>query len=472
MKKLIALLLAVMMVLSLVACAAKTEEPAAEEPTAEEPAAEEPAAEEPAAEEPAAEEPAAEEPAASAAGSVYYLNFKPEADAAWQALAASYTEQTGVPVKVVTAASGDYDTTLNAQMGKDGAPTLFNCGNAAALANWDSYCLDLTGTDFANELSTDSFNLYNEAGELKAAGYCYESFGIIVNTALLEEAGHSLDEITDFASLKTVAEDIHARADELGFDAFTASGLDGSSSWRFSGHLANMPLFYEFRDDNVTEQPAEITGAYMDNFRNIWDLYINNAAADPASLTSSTGDEAEAQFGKGEAVFYQNGTWEYSNLVLSDDLGYKMNAEDLAMIPIYCGVDGEADAGLCSGTENCWAVNAQASEEDIQATLDFMYWVVTSDEGTTMLAEQFGSVPFKSAKAPENVFCADANDLVNEGKYTVSWAFNYTPNVDSWRAGVVTALAAYSADQSDANWDEVVSAFVDGWAIEYATVNG
>ena len=47
-----------------------------------------------------------------AKGSVYYLNFKPEADQAWQALAKTYTEKTGVEVKVVTAASGQYDTML------------------------------------------------------------------------------------------------------------------------------------------------------------------------------------------------------------------------------------------------------------------------------------------------------------------------------------------------------------------------
>ncbi len=444
MKKMLALLMAGIMVFSMTACGGSTDSSVADD-TAE---------------------------GTTSTGSVYYLNFKPESDSAWQELAATYTELTGVTVKVVTAASGDYDTTLNAQMGKDGAPTLFNVGTQSALTDWDDYCLDLTDTAFAAELTTDDFNLYNEDGELKAVGYCYESFGIIVNVALLEEAGHSLDEITNFETLMAVAEDIHANAETLGFDAFTSAGLDSSSSWRFSGHLANMFLYYEFEDDGVTEQPATITGAYLDNFRAIWDLYINNSATDASALTSATGDEAEAQFGNGEAVFYQNGTWEYSNLVTSEDLGYLMNAEDLAMIPIYVGVDGEENAGLCSGTENCWAVNSQASEEDIQATLDFLYWVVTSEEGTQMMADEFGAVPFASAIEPENVFCADANALVAEGKYTVTWAFNYTPNVDSWRAGVVSALAAYSANPTDENWEAVVSAAVDGWAIEYITENG
>ena len=403
--------------------------------------------------------------ASAEGGKVYYLNFKPEADAAWQELAKTYTEKTGVQVTVVTAASGTYSQTLTAEMDKSSAaPTLFQCGNLEGLQTWRDYMLNLSGTDFANEMTTSDFNLYGENGELLAAGYCYEAFGIIVNKALLEKAGHKLEEIKDFASLKAVAEDIHARAAELGFDAFTSAGLDGSSSWRFSGHLANMPLYYEFRDDNVTAQPATIKGTYLDNYKAIWDLYTTDSATTGAALLTATGDQAEAEFGEGKAVFYQNGTWEFSNLTAADK--FAMNPDDLAMIPIYCGVDGEDKAGLCCGTENCWAVNKNASEEDIKATLDFMNWVVTSDAGTTMLAEQFGPCPFKNAKTPENVFFAQANEYVANGNYTVTWAFNWTPAVDDWRAAVVDALGKYSTGSG--SWDDVKTAFVEGWAAQYA----
>lgn len=396
-----------------------------------------------------------------ATGSVYYLNFKPESDAAWQALAEEYTAETGVEVKVVTAASGTYSETLTAEMDKSSMPTLFQCGNQAGLDTWGDYCYDLKDTAVYKEMTTDDFNLFGENGEVFCIGYCYESFGIIVNKALLAEAGYELSDITNFESLKAVAEDITARKDELGFAAFSSAGLESSSSWRFSGHLANMPLYYEFRDDGVTSQPATITGAYLDNFKAVWDLYINNSTCTPAELTTKTGDESEAEFGEGKAVFFQNGTWEYANLV--DKFG--MNPDDLAMIPIYCGVDGEENAGLCSGTENCWAVNAKADPEDIQATLDFMYWVVTSESGTKMMAEQFGPCPFKNAAEPENVFFSQANEYVANGNYTVTWAFNYTPNVDAWRAGVVAALTQYSV--GGGSWDDVVTAFVNGWATQY-----
>ena len=395
-------------------------------------------------------------------GSVYYLNFKPEADQAWQALAKTYTEKTGVEVKVVTAASGQYDTMLTSELDKSAPPTMFQVGNQGAVNSYGDFCYPLDNTDVMKEMTTQDFNLKNANGETVSIGYCYEAFGIIVNKALLKQAGYEISDITNFETLKKVADDIHSRAAELGFDAFSSAGLEGSSSWRFSGHLANMPLFYEFRDEGVTSKPATIKGTYLDNYKAIWDLYITDSATTGAALTTATGDASEAEFGQGKAVFYQNGTWEYSNLT-SEKFG--MNADDLTMIPIYCGIEGEEKAGLCTGTENYWSVNKNASEEDIKATLDFLNWVVTSEEGTAMMAEQFGACPFQASKAPSNPFSALANEYVANGCYPVTWAFNYTPAVNDWRAAVVDALGKYTADGG--SWDDVKTAFVEGWATQY-----
>ena len=435
MKKFLALILALVMALSLVACGEKKDDTKTDGD-------------------------------ATATGSVYYLNFKPESENAWQALAKTYTAETGVPVKVVTAASGEYETMLVSEMDKDAAPTLFQC-NEGGVATWGDFCYDLSSTDVYNELVSKDYALKNANGEVISIAYCLETYGIIVNKALLEQAGHSLDEITNFESLKAVADDIHARAAELGFDAFTSAGLDGTSSWRFSGHLANMPLFYEFRDDSVSSKPATIKGTYLDNYKNVWDLYITDSATTGAALLTATGDQAEAEFGQGKAVFYQNGTWEFSNLTSAEK--FAMNPDDLTMIPIYCGVEGEEKAGLCTGTENYWSVNKNAKPEDIQATLDFLKWVVTSDAGTTMMSEQFGACPFKSSKAPSNPFSALANEYVANGCYPVTWAFNFTPAVNDWRAAVVDALSKYTA--GNGSWDDVKTAFVDGWATQYANEN-
>ena len=165
---------------------------------------------------------------ATATGKVYYLNFKPEQDEAWKALAAAYTEETGVPVTVVTAASGTYESTLMADMAKTDAPTLFQVNGPVGLANWKEYCYDLSGSAVYGELTSDNYAL-KEDGAVYGIAYVIESYGLIVNKTLLEKAGYTTDDIKSFDDLKKVAEDITARKAELGFAAFTSAGMDSSS---------------------------------------------------------------------------------------------------------------------------------------------------------------------------------------------------------------------------------------------------
>ncbi|MBQ1190277.1 MAG: ABC transporter substrate-binding protein, partial [Lachnospiraceae bacterium] len=274
----------------------------------------------------------ATEAAPAADGSVYYLNFKPEQDQQWQDLAKAYTEETGVPVTVVTAASGEYETTLMSEMGKSSAPTLFQVNGPVGLANWTDYCYDLAGTDIYNELTSEGFAL-KDGDAVKGIAYVVESYGIITNKSLLEKAGYTVEDIDSFEDLKNVAEDITARKDELGFAAFSSAGMDGSSDWRFKTHLANLPIYFEYQADGIGST-AEIKGTYLDNYKNIWDLYINNSTCEPAELAAKTGDDSRNEFLAGEAVFFQNGSWEYGNLVGEG----KFTDDDLVMIPIYVGV--------------------------------------------------------------------------------------------------------------------------------------
>ena len=394
-------------------------------------------------------------------GQVYYLNFKPEADEAWQKIAKQYTDETGVPVTVITAASGTYEETLSSEIIKDEAPTLFQVNGPVGLANWKDYCYDLKDSSLYNELTSDSYALY-DGDAVAGVAYVIESYGIIVNTKLLEQAGYSVEDIASFDDLKKVAEDITARKDELGFSAFTSAGMDGSSDWRFKTHLANLPIYFEYQDKGIDSTDA-IEGKYLDNYKAIWDLYINNATCAPADLAGKTGDDAENEFAEGQAVFYQNGSWEYANLT---DKG--MTDDELAMIPIYIGAGDEAKQGLCTGTENYWCVNSEASEEDIQATIDFLTWMVTSEAGTKMLSEQIGVIPFKNAADTTNLFVLNDRDYTENGKTPVSWNFTTMPS-EEWKNGVGSALTAYAAGTG--SWDDVVTAFVDGWASEYAAAN-
>ena len=405
---------------------------------------------------------ASTEATTDAAGKVYYLNFKPEQDQAWQDLAKVYTEETGVPVTVVTAASGQYETTLMSEMEKSEAPTLFQVNGPVGLANWKDYCYDLSGSQVYGELTSDSFAL-KDGDAVTSIAYVIETYGIIYNKELLSAAGYTQDDIKGFADLKNVADDIQARKAELGVDgAFTSAGMDGSSDWRFKTHLANLPIYYEYKADGIGSTDA-IKGTYLDNYKQIWDLYITDSTCDPKLLASKTGNDAVAEFTGKKAVFYQNGTWAYGDVKGLGD-------ENLGMLPIYIGVDGEENQGLCTGSENFWCVNNAASEADIQATLDFLYWCVTSDKGTSAMADDMGFViPFKKAKDSTNPLITIANDYVAAGKTSVDWCFSTMPS-EEWKNGVGSALTAYAAGTG--KWDDVVTAFVDGWAKEYKLANG
>lgn len=398
--------------------------------------------------------------AKSDSGKVYYLNFKPEADDAWQALAKEYTKETGVDVTVVTAASNKYEETLMAEMSKSEAPTLFHVNGPVGLKNWKDYAMDLSDTDVYKNLNGDEYAL-KDGDEVKGIAMAVETYGIITNTKLLKEAGYTVDDIQSFDDLKKVAEDITARKDELGFAAFTSAGMDDSSDWRFKTHLSNLPIYFEYQDENETSTDA-IKGTYLDNYKNIFDLYINNSTCDPKELASKTGDDSEAEFINGEAVFFQNGSWEYGNVVGDK----KLSADDVTMIPIYIGVGDEANQGLCTGTENYWCVNKNASEEDIQATLDFMNWCVTSETGTKSMADDMGfTLPFKTAQESTNVFVKEDAEYTEAGLTPVSWNFTTMPS-EEWKNGLGTALTLYAAGSG--SWDDVVSAFVDNWATEKA----
>lgn len=397
-----------------------------------------------------------------AAGKVYYLNFKPEQDEAWQNLAKAYTDETGVPVTVVTAASGQYETTLMSEMEKSEAPTLFQVNGPVGLANWKDYCYDLSGSQVYGELTSDSFAL-KDGSAVAGIAYVVETYGIIYNKILLEKAGYTQDDIKSFDDLKKVADDIQARKAELGVDgAFTSAGMDGSSDWRFKTHLANLPIYYEYKADGIGSTAA-IKGTFLDNYKKIWDLYITDSTCDPKLLASKTGNDAVAEFVDQKAVFYQNGTWAYGDVSSLGD-------ENLGMLPIYIGCDGEENQGLCTGSENYWCVNNTADDADIQATLDFIYWCVSSDKGTSAMADDMGFViPFKKAKDSTNPLIGIAADYVADGKTSVDWCFSTMPS-EEWKNGLGSALTAYAAGTG--NWDAVVTAFVDGWATEYKLANG
>lgn len=236
-------------------------------------------------------------------GKVYYLNFKPESNDEWQKLAKDYTKETGVEVKVQTAASGTYEQTLKSEIAKSEAPTLFQVNGPVGYQNWKSYTDDMTDTEPYKQLINKDVAL-KDGSKVVGVPYAMETYGLIYNKDLLAKYiatdGAKIKDVKDidnFDTLKAVADDIQAKKDQLGVKgAFTSAGFDSSSDWRFKTHLANLPLYYEFKDDNITKQPETVKGTYLPEYKNIFDLYLQDSTTEPTQLSSKTGDDATSEF--------------------------------------------------------------------------------------------------------------------------------------------------------------------------------
>lgn len=406
-------------------------------------------------------------------GKVYFMNFKPEAADQWVALAKKYTDKTGVQVKVQTAASGTYEQTLKSELAKSDAPTIFQVNGPVGYQNWKGYTADLKDTGIYNELNNKDIAL-KDGDKVVGIPYVMETYGIIYNKDLLKKYTElpgakikDAKEINSFDKLKEVSDDMQAKKDQLGIKgAFTSAGFDSSSDWRFKTHLANIPLSYEFKEDGVTTQPETIKGTYLPNFKNIFDLYLKDSTTAPSQLSSKTGDDANSEFALGEAAFYQNGTWAWTDLQKAG-----MKADQVGMLPIYIGAKGEENQGLATGSENYLCINAKASEADQKASKDFLNWVVTSDEGIKALSEDMGfTTPFKTFDKvkSDNPLVEEAVEDSNSGKQQVAWNFTMMPS-EEWKNQLGQAMLAYA--QGNGSWDDVQKAFVDNWKTEYGNAH-
>jgi len=421
---------------------------------------------------------------AKAAG-IYMLNSKPEYDSAWQELAKEYSEKTGIEVRIESADGKQYYQTLESELAAGQAPTIYMLSNPSEAQALDAYIYDLKETSMYSHLTDKSLCIQNQ-GKVAALPYYYSCFGIIYNKQILSDycsldraVINSAEEIRNINTLMEVAIDINNRKEELndefGYDltgAFASSGLDSESSRRFSEQLASLPLYYEFKDDACDLLAGEeaFEGKYLEQFKTVWDMYISTSGADPRNLANGALD-SEMELGTHEAVFYQNGDWEFEALTNPEN-EYFVEEDDLGMLPIFFGISDNTQ-GLSVGSDCFLAVNSKAESTAIDAALDFLDWVITSDEGRLVLTHDMKvSSPydtFTGEYASANAFMKDNDRYLSEGKESLAWSYLATPNAESWRAWVVEALMAYTDGSGD--WADVKSAFVDGWEIQWKAVH-
>lgn len=408
------------------------------------------------------------------AGKVYYLNFKPEVTDVWEEIAKTYTEETGVEVKVVTAAGGNYESTLKSEIAKTDAPTLFQINGPIGYQSWKDYCADLKDSDFYKAMTDPSLAITGEDGGVYGIPYTIEGYGIIYNDAIMQQyfamdgaVAASMDEINSFDKLKAVVEDMQSKKDALGIKGvFASTSLLPGEEWRWQTHTANLPIYQEYQDKNVDDLD-EIEFTYSDEFKNIFDLYINNSTTDPKMLGSKGVNDSMAEFALGQAAMVQNGNWAWSQI--GEVSGNVVEAENVKFLPIYMGLPDEENQGLCIGTENYFCINKQVSEADQKASLDFAYWLINSEKGKDYMSNKLGNIApfstFTDDEKPEDPLAVSLLDYMESGKNTIPWAFTTFPS-QTFKDNFGSGLLEYA--QGTMSWDDVKALVIEQWKVEKA----
>jgi len=412
-------------------------------------------------------------------GSIYYLNFKPEVAEIYGEIAAAYKAETGVTVNVVTAASGSYEQQLKAEIAKADAPTIFQINGPRGYANWKAYCADLRDSALYESLTDKSLAITASDGGVYGIPNVIEGYGIIVNNAILDKyfslenrstSVSDLSEIRSFETLSAVVEDMTAHKEALGIrGVFASTSLSPGEDWRWHTHLANVPLYYEFEDagtDLTGDTVGEISLKYSDNFRRIFDLYLQNSVTDPKLLGSKQVSDAMAEFALGQCAMVQNGNWAWSQIAEIE--GNTVRAEDVSFLPIYIGKEGEESQGLCIGTENFLAINSHATPQKQKLALDFLYWLYASETGKRFVTEKLKFIaPFSTFSAEERPDDPLAQEVIRwmerDDVKTVPWQFTVFPS-QTFKDDFGAALLGYAQGSKD--WSEVTETVVTRWREE------
>ena len=408
---------------------------------------------------------------------VYFLNFKPEiadvyTNVVEPAFEAAYPQY---DLKVVTAASNQYQATLRSELTKSNPPTIFQVNGPVGIAENTSTVASLQDTEFYGLLADKGMALSLD-GNVVAVPYAVEGYGIIYNDAIMKKyfdlpdkavSISSAEEITDFDTLKAVVEDMSKHLDELGIQGvFASTSFMPGSEWRWTTHLVNPALWAEYGDLATAQSAATFEFSASENFKNIFDLYLNNSITAKGMVGSKADADSMAEFALGQVAMVQNGNWAAAQILGTQ--GNVVVDEDIKFLPLYMGLDGEENYGICVGTENYLAFNKNASPEALEGADIFLTWLFSSDEGKDIVTNQLLFItPFASFSAdevPNDPLAKQVNIWMNkDGVSSIPWVFNGIPS-EQWKADFAQAMLEYINGRY--TWDQVTQTAVDAWARE------
>ncbi|WP_422122254.1 ABC transporter substrate-binding protein [Planococcus sp. X10-3] len=387
------------------------------------------------------EENGGEEPNGEAGGEsagITIFQSKVEISEQLEAAAAAYTEESGVPVEVIGTTGDDYSQQLQIRLNNQTGPSIFSLQNAEEAERLSSYLYDLNDMEIVGDIAPDMELMMDD--RLVGIPYGVEGFGIVYNTEMVDPA-----DIQDYDSFVSTLEDFNAE----GINGFGLS----SEAYFLIGHISNYPFSIQDDPQAFMEQltNGEVTLAETEEFQRFGEFMEAIRENTPSPL-STTYDTQVGDFASGQTAMIHQGNWA-AGMLDEFEVDFEVG---MAPFPL------EGNDKLAVGVGSSWAVNAEKEQEEIDAAIEFLNWLHTSDTGKQFIVEDFGFIP-----ALTTIEAGDLDPLSqavleasNSGN-TIPWSHNYYP------ANVVTNDFTPAAESffvnEDMTGDELIENLEAAW---------
>ena len=348
---------------------------------------------------------------------VIYQN-KVEIHEQLSAFAAAYTEETGVKVTVKTS-GGDspYAEALKAEFQSDRQPDIFVIEGMGGYNTWETKLGSFEGDEWIGLTDLE----FVVDGKVIGFPVAVEAWGIAYNVDLLNKAGIDPATLTSQEGYKAAFEKIDSMKDELGVTSAIAMAAGPDMRWvtglhNFNGYLsAGLP----YGDTTVLDKlnSGEADMQRLTEYADWVELLFNHS--DRSVLLTGNYDAQVGQFATGKSVFIHQGNW-IDPWLVSNNVDFPM-----AYAP-HASVKGEHNS-IFIGAPSFYVLNKD-SESTAEAKA-FLNYMATNTKGHEYMVNEAKMVPaFTNVTLkPDTPLSANVTEWLAKGA-SYTWLQNDMPD--------------------------------------------
>lgn len=334
------------------------------------------------------------------------------------AFAAAYTAETGVKVTVKTS-GGDspYAEALKAEFQSDRQPDIFVIEGMGGYNTWESKLDSFSGDEWINLTDLE----FAVDGKVIGFPVAVEAWGIAYNVDLLNKAGIDPATLTSQEGYRAAFEKIEGMKEELGVSSAIAMAAGPDMRWvtglhNFNGYLS---AGLEYGDTTVLDKlnSGEADMQRLTEYADWVELLFQYS--DRGVLLTGNYDAQVGQFATGKSVFIHQGNW-IDPWLVSNGVTFPMGYAP------HASVYGEHDS-LFIGAPSFYVLNKDSEgKEEAKAFLNYM---ATNTKGHEYMVNEAKMVPaFTNVTLkPDTPLSANVTEWLAKGA-SYTWLQNDMPD--------------------------------------------